>query len=169
MHTIIRLIERLTGATGIFAALLLVPLIFATCYEVFTRYVLHAPTVWAFEVGYMMMGAHFMLGAAYTLKAGQHVQVDLISGALSARGRAIITVFFYTLLLPFLAWLSWGLWEYAHYAWEIKETSGQSSWNPLVWPYRTVFVISFVLLTLQVLAEILKSWAVLIHQPYKAA
>lgn len=169
MHTIIRLIERLTGATGIIAALLLVPLIVATCYEVFARYVLHTPTVWAFEIGYMVMGAHFMLGSAYTLREGQHVKVDLLSNALRERSRAAINAFFYILLLPFLAWLSWGLWEYAYYAWDISETSGQSSWNPRVWPYRAVFVISFVLLALQVLAEALKSVSLLCNQPYKAA
>lgn len=169
MHTIIRLIERLTGATGIIAALLLIPLIVATCYEVFARYVLHTPTVWAFEIGYMVMGAHFMLGAAYTLREGQHVQVDLISNSLRERSRAMVTAFFYILLLPFLAWLSWGLWEYAYYAWDINETSGQSSWNPRVWPYRAVFVISFILLTLQVLAEALKALLVIFPQSSKAA
>ncbi|MCQ9618187.1 TRAP transporter small permease subunit [Paenalcaligenes niemegkensis] len=169
MHTIIRLIERLTGATGIIAALLLIPLIIATAYEVFARYVLHTPTAWAFEVGYMVMGAHFLLGSAYTLREGQHVKVDLVSGALSERSRAAIMAFFYVLLLPCLAWLSYGLWEYAYYAWDINETTGQSSWNPRVWPYRAVFVISFILLGLQVFAEILKALIIIFHPKTKAA
>lgn len=168
MHTIIRLIERLTGATGIVAAFLLIPLVIATAYEVFARYVLNTPTVWAFEVGYMVMGAHFLLGSAYTLRQGQHVQVDLVSGFISKRSNAIITVFFYMLLLPCLVWLCYGLWEYAYYAWDSNETSGQSSWNPRVWPYRAVFVASFALLSLQVFAEMLKALLIIFPHDSKA-
>ena len=36
-------------------------LTFATCYEVFVRYVLNAPTVWAFDMSVQMYGALFMM------------------------------------------------------------------------------------------------------------
>jgi len=43
MNALIRVIERLTGSVGIFAALLIVPLILATSYEVLARYLFGAP------------------------------------------------------------------------------------------------------------------------------
>jgi TRAP-type mannitol/chloroaromatic compound transport system permease small subunit len=41
------------------------------------------------------------------------------------------------------------------------ERSGQSAWNPVVWPFRTVFFVSFVLLLIQVIAEVIKAGRVL--------
>ena len=59
MLIFVRLIERITGSVGLIAAWVVVPLVGATVYEVFARYVLNAPTLWAYEVGYMAMGTNF--------------------------------------------------------------------------------------------------------------
>lgn len=162
MQKLLSLIERVTGNVGVIAAWLVVPLVLATAYEVFSRYLLNAPTVWAFEIGYMMMGSHFLLGAAYTLRQGAHVRVDLVYGAVSPKTRALIDITGYLfLILPFMVWMSWGLWGYFETAWVDNETSGHSSWNPVVWPYRLVFFASFLVLMLQVVGEILKGVQVL--------
>lgn len=162
MQKLLSLIERITGNVGVIAAWLVVPLVLATAYEVLSRYLLNAPTVWAFEIGYMMMGSHFLLGAAYTLRQGSHVRVDLIYGSVSPKTRAIIDVVGYLfLILPFMLWLSWGLWDYFETAWVDMETSGHSSWNPVVWPYRLVFFVSILVLTLQIVGEIIKGVQVL--------
>jgi len=55
MRHILRVIERLTEGIGSLAALVIIPLVLATCYEVFARYVFGAPTIWAFELGYTLM------------------------------------------------------------------------------------------------------------------
>ena len=68
MQSIIKGIDALTEAVGGLAALIIIPLIAATCYEVFARYIFGAPTIWAFELGYTLMGFHFLLGGALTLK-----------------------------------------------------------------------------------------------------
>ena len=169
MQKLLRLIDRITGCIGEIAAWLVVPLVLATAYEVFSRYVMNAPTVWAFEIGYMMMGSHFLLGAAYTLRQGSHVRVDLIYGHVSPKVRATIDVVGYLfLLLPVMLWLTWGLWGDFETAWIKNETSGHSSWNPVVWPYRLVFLISFAVLTLQIIGQILRGCMVLLGRPVLA-
>ena len=50
----------------------------STCYEVFMRYVLNAPTVWAFDMSYMLYGALFIMSGAYALSRGSHVRGDFI-------------------------------------------------------------------------------------------
>ena len=55
MDVLIRTIERLTGSVGILASFAIVPLTLATCYEVFARYAMNAPTVWAYEIGYAVV------------------------------------------------------------------------------------------------------------------
>ena len=64
MDALVRAIERITGSAGLLIAWVVLPLILASCFEVFSRYVLNAPTIWAFELGYMAMGIHAMIGAA---------------------------------------------------------------------------------------------------------
>jgi TRAP-type mannitol/chloroaromatic compound transport system permease small subunit len=165
MQKVLSLIDRITGCVGVIAAWLVVPLVAATAYEVFARYALNAPTEWAFEIGYMMMGSHFLLGASYTLREGSHVRVDLLDGHVSPKvSAAIRTAGYLLLLLPFLLWLSWGLWGYFGTAWADNETSGHSAWNPVVWPYRLVFLISFVVLTLQVVGEIIKGFKIVLDK-----
>lgn len=83
-------VGALTEVTGGAAALLVIPLVVATCREVFARYVLSAPTIWAFELGYAQMGVHFILGGALMLKRQSHVRIDLIYARLTPRRRALI-------------------------------------------------------------------------------
>ncbi|NDI21419.1 MAG: C4-dicarboxylate ABC transporter substrate-binding protein, partial [Burkholderiaceae bacterium] len=64
MTSLVNQIERLTTNIGIIASLTLVPLVLTTTYEVLARYLFDAPTIWAYEVGYMLTGTHFLLGMA---------------------------------------------------------------------------------------------------------
>lgn len=153
----IRGIERLTGAVGIFAAFLLVPLVLATCYEVFARYLMGAPTVWAYEVGYLLTGSHFLLGLAYTLRSNDHIRIDVFSGKFSRRTRAMIDLAGYAVTLPLTAWLSHALFQHLAQGYLRNERSGQSAMNMPVWPFRVVFLVAFTLLALQILAEVMKS------------
>jgi TRAP-type mannitol/chloroaromatic compound transport system permease small subunit len=158
MDTLLRWIDRITGGAGVIAGWLIVPIIFATAYEVFSRYVLHAPTIWAFEVGYMAMGANFLIGVAYTLREKAHIRIDVVYGHLFSRKvQAIVTLLGYALLLLPAAWLlTDALWTYAYKAALTMEKSGQSAWNPVIWPFRMVFFAGFALLLLQGVAETIR-------------
>jgi len=161
MDALIRNIERLTGGIGILASLALVPLVAATCWEVFSRYVLGEPTIWAYEIGYILTGAHFLLGMAYTLRSNDHIRIDVFSGHFTARTRAIIDLLGYTVTLPLMSWLSYALFVYMAEGYARNEHSGQSALNLPVWPFRVVFLVAFVLLALQILAEVVKSFRAL--------
>lgn len=162
---VINLIESLTRRAGWVGAVLIFPLIGALVYEVFSRYVLGRPTLWAFEISYMVMGAIFMLGMANALRVGQHVSVDILSLQLGKRSNALVRLVGYVLFLPILVWLVWELSKYALAAFESNERSGRSAWNPVIWPVFTVWFVGFLLLALQVLAELLKSLAILMGRP----
>lgn len=162
MGRLVHLIERVSGASGVLAAWLVAFLVLAIGYEVFSRYVLGAPTLWAFELGYMLMGANFLLGAAYTLREGAHIRIDLFYGRLRPRARAWIDLAAYAvLLLPFTVWLTVGLWGKTRIAFASLERSGNSAWNPVIWPYRAIFCLAFLLLSLQIVAEVIKCVQVL--------
>jgi TRAP-type mannitol/chloroaromatic compound transport system permease small subunit len=138
-----------------------IPLIVASCYEVFSRYVLGAPTLWAYEVGYMAMGTHFLIGLAYTLREREHVRVDFLYSHVSLRKRALIDAFTYAvLLLPLAGWLTVGFWDKVQKAYESQERSGMSAFNPVIWPFRLVMCTAFALLFLQAIAELLRCYEV---------
>ena len=157
MNGLIRNIERVTGSLGILASFALVPLVIATCYEVFSRYVMNAPTVWAYEVGYILTGSHFLLGMAYTLQCGEHIRIDIFSGKFSERTRAVIDLVAYAIILPLMLWLTYALFGHLATGYLRNEHSGQSAMNLPVWPFRIVFLLAFTLLALQIVAEIFKT------------
>ncbi len=71
--------------------------------------------------------------------------------------RATIDLLAYAVMLPLLVWLSYALFHHLSIGYLRGERTGQSAWNPPVWPFRIVFFAAFALLALQVLAELAKT------------
>lgn len=156
-------LEAIARKTGAIIAWMVMPLTAVTCYEVFARYVLGTPTVWSFEVGYMLTGTYFLLGAGYALREEAHIRIDVIYSHLGTRARAVADlVGFGFVMLPTLTLFCPALWDYMAQAYRSGERSALSDWNPIVWPFRLVFFLGFFLLLLQTVAQVLKSLSTLI-------
>lgn len=157
----VRRIDRFTDVTGTWVAWLNVPLVAAVSYEVIARYVFHAPTIWSFDVTYMLYGTIFMLGAAYALHKGAHIRTDFFFEKWSTRTKGMIdsvayVIFFFPSLIVFL-WVSW---TEGWYAYTIGEVSEQTPWRPILWPYKMVVPLAVLLLLIQGVSETIKSvWA----------
>ena len=163
---IIHTIEKITQGSGVFAAYLVLPLVLFTVYEVFARYALNSPTIWAYELGTMITGAYFALGMAYTLKEKAHVRIDVFYNNFSRKTRSTISVIGYIVLfLPIIFWLTFALWGYALESLISGETSGQSAWNPPVWPIRVFIAYGFTVMALQAVAEFIKHASVVLNKP----
>jgi len=151
-------IDRFTDATGSWIAWLNVPLVLAVAYEVIARYVFNAPTIWSFDVTYMLYGTIFMLGAAYALHKGAHIRTDFFYDGWSAKTKGMVDsisylVFFFPSLIMLLAASANEAW----YAYSIGEMSEQTPWRPILWPYKSVVPITCVLLMAQGVSETIKS------------
>ncbi len=83
-------IDRFSDAVGLAVAWLNVPLVLAVAYEVIARYFFNAPTIWAYDVTYMLYAAIFMLGAAYALHKGAHIRTDFFFESWSTRTKGLI-------------------------------------------------------------------------------
>ena len=68
--------------------------------EVFARYFLRDPTIWALDVTTMSYAALFMLGSALALLKGAHVRTDMLWEAFSARTKGMIDSLAFLLVLP---------------------------------------------------------------------
>jgi len=154
---LVRLIDKFTDVTGTWVAWLNVPLMIAISFEVISRYAFDAPTIWSFDVTYMLYGAIFMLGAAYALHKGAHIRTDFFFEKWSIRTKGVIDsvaylVFFFPSFLLFL-FVSW---DEGWYAFVINETSEQTPWRPILWPFKMVVPLTCVLLLIQGISETIK-------------
>ena len=125
MQALIDTIERITRLFGMIAAWLIVPLAGSMMWEVISRYVFSRPTIWAYEIAYMQMGALFVLGIALTTQAKAHVRVDLLYDIFSPRWKAVVDLVGFLLLAVMILWLCYGLWGYLEDGWISGERSGK--------------------------------------------
>jgi len=154
---LVRIIDRFTDATGTWVAWLNVPLMAIVSYEVFARYLFNAPTTWSFELTYMLYGTIFMLGSAYALHKGAHIRTDFFFERWSIRTKGVIDsvayiVFFFPSIFVFLLVSGGEGW----YAFEINETSEQTPWRPVLWPFKMVVPLTCLLLLIQGVSETIK-------------
>ena len=132
-------------------------LTFATCYEVFVRYVLNAPTVWAFDMAVQMYGALFMMAGAYTLSRNGHVRGDVIHRLLPVRVQAGIDLTLYILfLLPGVFALIWYGYDFAADSWRYKEVSWSSPARVQIYFFKTLIPVAGALVLLQGIAEAMR-------------
>src|SRR5689334_1979736 len=154
----VKTIDRFTDRTGMWIAWLNVPLVAVVAYEVIARYLFNAPTIWSFDITYMLYGTIFMLGAAYALHKGAHIRTDFFYERWSPRTKGMVDsisylVFFFPSLIMFLAASGNEAW----YAYNISEVSEQTPWRPILWPYKAIVPVTCVLLMLQGVSETVKS------------
>lgn len=170
MKSLVRAIDRLSAICGAFAAVLVIALIVLMLYDVMMRYVFNAPTLWGFEVNTFLMGAAFVLSVGYALSHDAHVRVDLLyTPATRWRMRWVDLIGFTVLMLPATIWITMGLWNYFHEAFRTGERSGGSAWNPVLWPFRLILFVGFLILALQVVAEIFRRICTLLGDPVDPA
>ena len=136
---LVRIIDKFTDSTGTWVAWLNVPLVLVVAYEVFARYLFDAPTIWSFDVTYMLYGTIFMLGSAYALHKGAHIRTDFFFEKWSIRTKGMIDsiaflVFFFPSIFVFFLVSGQEGW----YAMLIGETSEQTPWRPILWPFKLV-------------------------------
>ena len=81
-------IDELSTWVGKAFAWLILVLTLGVSYEVFVRYVLRAPTTWAFDISYITYGAMFLMAGAYTLSRNGHVRADVVYRLWSPRTQA---------------------------------------------------------------------------------
>jgi TRAP-type mannitol/chloroaromatic compound transport system permease small subunit len=155
----IRVIDTFSDFTGSIFAWLSIPLVASVAYEVCSRYLFNAPTIWSFDLTYMLYGALFMLGAAYALHKGAHIRTDFFWENFSPRTKGLIdTISYIVFFFPSFTILMLIGWHEAVYSFQINETSDQTPWRPILWPFKGVVPLACLLLLIQGFSELLKSF-----------
>ena len=127
----------------------------------FVRYGINMSSNAWLEIQWYLNSAMFLLVAAYTLKLNAHVRIDVIAGKLSPRTQAWIDVFgSVVMLLPAVLIIAWYSLPSLASSLQLHEMSSDSG-GLVRWPVRLLIPLSFGLLALQGVSEIIKRAAFL--------
>jgi TRAP-type mannitol/chloroaromatic compound transport system permease small subunit len=113
------------------------------------------------ELQWYLFSLIFLMGAAYGLNHDYHVRVDVVYARLGRRARAWIDLIGSALfLVPFAFVMLWISWRPVGNSWSILETSPDPGGLPR-YPIKTVILVSFFLLLLQAISQIVKNFVIL--------
>ena len=157
MQRFLLIIDYISSWSGKLFAWAILILTFAVSYEVFVRYVLGAPTTWAYDAAYILYGALFIMAGAYTLSRNGHVRGDVIYRLWPPRVQAGIDLALYMLFFfpGILAFIFSG-YKFAELSWRMNEHSSFSPAGPPLYHFKALIPLSGCLLFLQGIAETIR-------------
>jgi TRAP-type mannitol/chloroaromatic compound transport system permease small subunit len=160
------LIDRLNDAIGRVIRWLTIVMVLVGAASAVLRYFARSQR-WALnltpatEAQWYLFSIIFLMGAAYALNHDVHVRVDVMYERLSAKGRAWIdllgTVLF---LIPFSVLMLYVSFPVVRASWSVREVSPDPGGLPR-YPIKALILVSFALLALQALSQIVKQVDVL--------
>lgn len=166
MNHLLNFIDRFSAWVGKSFAWCILILTFATTYEVFVRYVLRAPTSWAFDISYIMYGTLFMMAGAYALSRNAHVRGDFVYRLWPPRIQAgIELVLYFIFFYPGILALVYAGINYAGESWSYMpygpsgprgEISINSPAGVPVSPLKTILPLAAAVMLLQGIAETIR-------------
>lgn len=155
LDTLLHAIDQVSTFVGKIGSWAIVLLTFAMCYEVFSRYLLQAPTEWAFDVSYILYGILFMMAGPYALARNAHVRGDFLYRQWSIKRQAWLDLVLYFLFFfPGILALCYAGYGFAAFSWVIGEHSSNSPNGPPLYHFKTLIPLVGGLMILQGLAEV---------------
>ena len=159
MIPIIHAIERLSIWIGRSFGWCILILTLSVAYEVFVRYVINAPTVWAFDMMVQMYGALFLVAGPYALAQDSHVRADVVYRFLQPRWQALVDIILYTLFFfPGMMALFWFGYEIASDSWRYKEVSWNSPARIQIYFFKSLIPLAGGLFIVQGVAECMRCY-----------
>ena len=155
------IVDRVNERIGRSAAWLTLFAVVICTVNAVVRYTVNMSSNAWLEMQWYLNAGMFLLVAAHALKINAHVRIDVIAGKLSPRAQAWIDVFgglFF--LLPVCLIIAWYSWPALVNSWSIGEMSSDHG-GLIRWPMRLLIPVSFMLLALQGVSEVIKRCAFL--------
>ena len=157
MKFVTNLIDNISRGLAIATMTIVVVLVSIMVFEVIMRRLFNAPTLWAFDLAYMLNGCIFIGASSYALLVNAHIRIDFLSSRFSPRTRsAVEAVFLLVCFLPAFGLLAHAAVMQAVDAFAAGTTDRVSPWAPRIWPYYAGLAIGICGLWLQALSETIK-------------
>jgi len=150
IRTMVRGVDWFVERSGWGIRWLILAFVFTMAYEVIARYVFNAPTVWSYDISYMLGGGMIVLGGAYLILHEGHVRVDIFYGRLTTRQKLILDIALWLLcFLPVVIIMVKFSFHYAFRAWKFDEVSGVGIWRPPLFPFKAVLFVAWCLVGIE--------------------
>jgi TRAP-type mannitol/chloroaromatic compound transport system permease small subunit len=155
MEKFLKAVDRINEQTGKTVSYLVIILTAVVLYEIFVRYLLNSPTIWAHETSQMIYGAYVILLGGHVLHRRGHVNVDILYNRFTPRTRAVIDLFTWLLFFYFCGLILVKGWEMAWDSFLVRETE-PTSFAPPVYPIKMMIPLGALLILLQGLAKFIR-------------
>ena len=166
LHALVRYIDAFTDVCGRALAWLALAMALLTAYIVVLRYGFNIGSILAQEAVIYMHGCLFLLGAAYALKTGAHVRVDIFYRNFSPRAQAWVnSLGGIVFLLPLCVFILVSSLDYVSESWAMREASAEPGGIPAVFLLKTLIPVAAATLALQGVAEVLRNALYLVEEP----
>ena len=167
--TLSRAIDAVNYRIGKWVAWLVVAAVLVSAANATVRKLFDTSSNAWLELQWYLFSVVFLMCAAWTLMANEHIRIDIVNNVFPKRLRNWIDVFGHLFfLLPFTLVMIVTGWPFFRASWRVNEISANTG-GLLVWPIKLLVPVAFVFLFFQGISELIKRIAVmrgLIPDPY---
>lgn len=147
---LLRWVDVVVDAGAWLSALSVVLIMVLVCVEVLARQLFNTSTMIADEMGAYLNAAIIFLGAAYTLREGGFIRVEVLYDRVSGGVRKLIDLFCSLVSLAFVVVTGWFMIEHVQYAYQHDTRAVTVLQTPEYLP-QSLMIIGSVLMALQLL------------------
>jgi len=159
----IKLIDGLNEYIGVLVSWLTSLMVLVVFYDTVMRYAFKKGNVAIQELEWHIFAVVFLIGAAYALKNGAHVRVDIIYTRLSAKTKALIDFMgSIVFLIPFGVMVIYSTQNFVANSWAVKELSPDPGGMPARYILKAMIPAGFALLILQGTSQAFKNLLVVL-------
>lgn len=153
-----RFLDRINRWLGEwFVSWLMLLIMGVVLFEVVTRRFIGSPHIWTQEIITYLFCAHFVLAIGYTLHYKEHVNADVLTSLMPERVQvALETVVYFIFVGLFVYVMTPTSIKFAERAWSYGERA-PTAFNSPVYLVKVLIPVSLILLTIQLVAILLKN------------
>ena len=152
-------IDHIGMFIGRITMILIISMTLVMLYEVFLRYVVEAPTLWANELTLWIAGFVFMLSGIYAMQQRSHIRIFILYDVLPRWGQHICDTLWVLLLWVFAFFMVFGSYKQVFvnkfYRWEMFGTAFDP---PIPATIQPMILITICLIALQALSNLIADW-----------
>jgi TRAP-type mannitol/chloroaromatic compound transport system permease small subunit len=159
LQLVVRVLDGMTALSRKLSTISVLVILLSMLTEVFSRYALRSSATWSYELSYMAFGAMFILGIGPTLQTDNHIRVDFLQTMVpQSVSRIIDTIGYVFFLLPCMFLIAVTMLLKLSEVFVSGETTGQSAWNPVLWPFIAILAVGLIVFVAQIVSVLVKIW-----------
>ncbi len=162
LEKMVGIIDSLSDKIGHFVGWLTTLMVLVVFYDTVMRYAFNKGNVALQELEWHLFAMVFLLGAAYTLKEGGHVRVDILFVNLSEKTKAWIDFLgIFIFLIPFSIMLILSTKGFIMNSWAVREVSPDPGGLPARYILKAMIPLGFSFLIVQGFSEAAKKFMII--------